>query len=584
VSDRLVVALAVAVVVGALIAHALPLWMCAVMAGGAWLWRRPLLVVVGAALLASSLGALALAGLDAPPRRALHDQWLTLLTDPAPNAFGSTAVDVRIGRRHAQAFARGTAATALSAHLAGERVRVSGRLEPVTGVARERLVPRHIAARLSIDEVTAAAPANALGAAANAYRRVVARGAEALPERLRPLFGGMVLGDDRGQSVELQDAFRAAGLTHLMVVSGQNVAFALLVAAPLLRRGRLWWRFAITVAVLLAFGTLTRWEPSVLRAEAMAVVAAAGALVGRPVPAVRLLALAVAGCVLVDPLLVRSVGFRLSVAACAGLVVLTPPLLRRRVPTLVAASIGAQVGAALVLVPTFGAVPVISLPANVLAVPVAGPLMMWGLTAGPLAGLAAPLAAAVHFPTRLALSWVAGVATRAASAPIAQLGAAAMVLVVTGGVALVAKRCGVRVVGALLVLAVVGSSLRGPSPVVDIAVEPGVRLWVIDGRSVVSVGGRLSPRTLDALRRRRVHRLDLLVVTKPGAGAAAAAWPLIAAFSPRVVLAPEHHQVAGARTARRGAVAVIGDLAVEVVDAGPPLQIEVRRTGYGQPP
>ena len=63
-------------------------------------------------------------------------------------------------------------------------------------------------------------------------------------ERARSLYTGLVIGDDREQPADLADAFRGAGLTHLLAVSGQNVAFALALAGPLLRRLRLWPRLA----------------------------------------------------------------------------------------------------------------------------------------------------------------------------------------------------------------------------------------------------------------------------------------------------------------------------------------------------
>ncbi|MEY2473606.1 MAG: competence protein ComEC [Actinomycetota bacterium] len=567
----------VAVCLGALVARHVPVVPAGIAVAAAWLARRPRLLIVSAAVLASGLAWHALDGLRAPPPAVVRGRWVTLLTDPEPATGGAVGVEVRFGRRHAQAFARGSAAGALAARLAGEHVRVDGVLRPLSDRQRGRLRWRHISARLSIDAVTGTRAANFIGRSANAFRRIVFRGADALPAGLRPLFGGMVLGDNRGQSAELADAFRAAGLTHLLVVSGENVAFALLVCAPLIRRGSLWWRFAATMAVLLAFGTLTRWEPSVLRAEAMAAVAAAGALAGRPVAAGRLLALAATGCVLVDPLLVGSVGFRLSVAACTGLVVLTPPLRRRGVPLLLAASIGAQLGASVVLIPTFGTVPLVSLPANVLAVPVAGPLMMWGLTAGTVAGVLPGLAPLLHAPTHLALAWEAGVATHAAALPIAPLGAVAAAVV---GVAVVLAliRRSLVVPAAVAVLIVVGLSLRGPaSSNTATEVAPGVTLWVVDGRSVLAIGGLVPAAAVDELRARRLHRVDVLVVTRPGSGAASAAWPLIHAFRPRVVLAPEHHQVAGAHTARLGAVVVVGGAELRVVDAGPPLRVRVTR-------
>ena len=580
-SEGEVVALSVAVWVGALVARHVPVLPAAVLAVGAWALRRPRLFVVAAAVLASALAWVALDGLHPPSAAIVQHRWVTLLTDPAPAAAGSVEVEVRLGRGHVEAFARGPAAGALTPRLAGEHVRVDGVLRPVVGVQRNRLLPRHIAARMNIDTVAGVRAANLVGRGANAFRRVVFRGAEALPEALRPLFGGMVLGDDRGQSADLADAFRAAGLTHLLVVSGENVAFALLVCAPLIRRGRLWWRFGATVAVLVAFGTLTRWEPSVLRAEAMAAVAAAGTLVGRPLPAARLLALAVTACVLVDPLLVRSVGFRLSVAACAGLVALTRPLQRRGVPLLLAASVAAQLGASVVLVPTFGTVPLVSLPANVLAVPVAGPLMMWGLTAGTVAGLLPPLAPLLHAPTHLALAWEAAVATRAAALPVAPIGASAAVVVGLAVVlALVQRR--LVVPAFVAVVTVVGLALRGPDAAVAAEVAPGTTLWVVGGRSVLSVGGGVSSAAVDALRARRLHRLDVLVVTRPGSGAAQSAAAVIHAFRPRVILAPEHHQIGGAYSARRGAVVTVGGAQVRVVDAGPPLRVRVTRAVYGQ--
>ena len=281
------------------------------------------------------------------------------------------------------------------------------------------------------------------------------------------------MGDDRGQPPELADAFRAAGLTHLLAVSGQNVAFVMLLAIPLLRRGGLRWRLGLTLAVLVAFGVLTRWEPSVLRAEAMAAVTAAGAFTGRPVRGVRLLALAVTGCVLVDPLLVHSVGFRLSVAACAGLAVFTP-VLARRLPLLVAASIAAQAGAAIVLIPTFGSVPLVALPANVLAVPAAGPIMMWGLVAGPIAGAVSPLMPIVHVPTRLALAWVAGVAEVSARVPLAPVGVIGGTACLAAVLALLRARAAlVRSVALLTLASVVVVSARPPVPVVGVTVADG---------------------------------------------------------------------------------------------------------------
>ena len=71
-----------------------------------------------------------------------------------------------------------------------------------------------------------------------------------------------------------------------------------------------------------------------------------------------------------------------------------------------------------VLVPVFDGLPVASLPANLLAVPVAGPLMMWGIAAGLPAGLVGgPVARLVHVPTEIMVAWVAAVARWGAGLP-----------------------------------------------------------------------------------------------------------------------------------------------------------------------
>ena len=74
---------------------------------------------------------------------------------------------------------------------------------------------------------------------ANAARDAVLRGAGTLPATPRALLAGFLLGDTRAIPDDLVDDFRDAGLSHLLAVSGANVAFALAIAEPLLRRRRL---------------------------------------------------------------------------------------------------------------------------------------------------------------------------------------------------------------------------------------------------------------------------------------------------------------------------------------------------------
>ena len=228
-------------------------------------------------------------------------------------------------------------------------------------------------------------------------------------------------------------------------MSGENLAFLLVLAGPLLRRLTLVPRFGVTVALIAWFALLTRFEPSVLRAAAMGGLAAAAVVLGRPASTIRLLALAVAGMVLIDPLLVWSVGWWLSVGATFGIAVLASPLARRLpgprpLAQALAVTVAAQVGVAPVAVTAFGGIPVASVPANLLAVPVAGPLMMWGLPAGVVAGLAPALAPVLHVPTRLGVRWIALVARVGARTPLGELDSRTMIAIGVVVVAVVAAR------------------------------------------------------------------------------------------------------------------------------------------------
>ena len=445
-SDQVTVALALAAVMGAVVGWGPSAWIGAALVVMALVSRRPVALVLAVFLCAGGLSARAETGL-VPPRPGPFVGWATLLTDPEMGRYDVHA-DVRVADgSHLQAVATsGSARATLLAAQAGERLLVVGRTErPPPGASW--LEARHVAGLIAVDEIVVRSSGAPWMRAANGLRGILARGADALPPRQRSLFLGFVLGDTRGQPVDITDDFRGSGLSHLLAVSGQNVAFVLALAGPFLRRVGLRARLPATLAVIGFFALLTRFEPSVLRASVMAALAVTAATLGRETSSVRLLALAVTGLVLVDPFLVRSVGFQLSVGACIGIVLLSAPLARalpgpRPIVEALAVSLSAQAGVAPALIAVFSGVPVAGVPANLLAAPAEGPVMVWGLAAGVAAGLlGGGVAVALHWPTRLLIGWIAGVAHWAASLPLGEVRAREFVVIAVGAiVAAVAHR------------------------------------------------------------------------------------------------------------------------------------------------
>ncbi len=600
-SDRAAIALAAAVVGGAWWSAAVPPAPALAVVAVALALRRPLTLVVGAALLASALGARAWAGLVPPVQPEAVAGEVVLLSDPV-EVRGATKVDVGLGTRRVEAWARDRPAVVLGTLLAGERVVVEGRLRPPPPEARPWLARRHVSARLSVEEAGPARSGNLVSRMANGVRRTLVAGARPLDRDRRALLTGMVFGDDRDQSVVVADDFRAAGLTHLLAVSGQNVAFVLVLAGPVLRRLGLRSRWAASLGVIAFFGLVTRWEPSVLRASAMAALAVTATGLGRPASRRRVLALAVAGVVLVDPLLVRSVGFQLSVGASAGILALAAPLARglpgpRWLAEALGVTLAAQVGVAPVLVPVFGGLPVASIPANLLAVPAAGPLMVWGCTAGLAAGiLGPPFDAVLHQPSAWLLGWVAGVARWGAALPLGRMEAPHLVglgVVATGVVVLRRRRrvgtggeAGVTgrgsmvgvvgaVAGALVVLApALEPVLVAPGEVVAAAPARGAQLWR-SGAVVVVLDDADGASLLEGLRARGVRRIDVVVARRGSSPLAATVSLLRSRLAVGAVLAPEGHQIRGAVVPAVGGMVEVGGLRIAVGANEPVLDVEV---------
>lgn len=525
--DRAVVALAASAFLGARLGGGPGVLAGAAVLLGGLAARRPALLCVAVAVLAGGLADRALAGLD-PVAAAPLDGWVQLVSDPAPIDGGGVRVDVQVDGRRLEASAFGGAGAALEDRLAGEQVRVSGSVRPPPAYA-PWLVARRVVGRLGIDEVLDTAPGSPATRLANALRRTFAGGATHLPQTSRSLLGGVVLGDDREQPPELVDDFRAAGLSHISVVSGQNVAYLLVAAGPLLRRLRWRARLPTTFVLLAAFAVVVRFEPSVLRAVAMAAVATTAAATGRPTVGLRVLAIAVTGLVLVDPLLARSVGFSLSVCASASILGLAPRLRSaiggpRWLVEPLAVTLAAQIGTAPLLLGTFGPLPVASIPANLLAVPVAGLLMVWGLTAGIVAGVVPAAAAVLHLPTQAMTWWLARVASWGAGLPLGAIDSTrALVLVAVVAAAVLARRwwpAGDPVDGRrpllLAAAAVVVLSAAwarpsvgaGPTPIAAVGT-----LWSSDGQRVLVLAGSGSAsRNLEALRRVGARCVDVVAV------------------------------------------------------------------------
>jgi competence protein ComEC len=212
---------------------------------------------------------------------------------------------------------------------------------------------------------------------------------EALPPTSAALLGGLLLGDRTTLPHDLTDAFRRAGVYHVLAVSGFNVVllassvFTLLVVA---RAGR---RVAATAAIVavIGFAFVVGPEPSVLRATIMGVLVLGAILLEREPSVLNSLALAALIVLAVRPGDLFDPGFQLSFAATAGIVLM--PLPRSILLGALAVSVAAQLAVLPVTLFHFNQVSTIGVIANLAVVPLAGMATIVGLAGTALAMIAA---------------------------------------------------------------------------------------------------------------------------------------------------------------------------------------------------
>ena len=176
---------------------------------------------------------------------------------------------------------------------------------------------------------------------------------------------------------------------------------------------------------MLGFVVLARPSPSVVRAAVMGAVVLLALASGRRRSAVPALAAAVLVLVLVDPALAVDPGFGLSVSATAALVLLAPGwadgLRRRGLPGWAAEALAVPTAAFLVTAPLVaglsGQLSLVTVLANLLAVPAVAPATVLGVLAAVLSPLGRPVAELCAWAAAPAVGWLVLVGDRSAAVP-----------------------------------------------------------------------------------------------------------------------------------------------------------------------
>ena len=286
------------------------------------------------------------------------------------------------------------------------------------------------------------------------------------------LIPGMVLGDTSLQSADFKVEMRRSGLAHLTAVSGANFAivsaFLLWLSQWIIRK--LWLRMTLTGVVLIAFISLVRPSPSVLRAAAMAAVILLARGSGRQSDSIPALGFAIAAVILIDPWQSRDPGFALSVLATAGLLLLSPKIteyLQKFLPQRLASALAPPIAAISlctpVLVAIAGYIAPIAVVANVIAAPLVAPITVIGFIAALLAPWCGAVSSFLIFLIKFPATVIVWVAHWSAGFPVLTIGTGlrGFTLAIVGGILLVAlyKRWSRRALIAMVITVLLLASI-----------------------------------------------------------------------------------------------------------------------------
>ncbi len=340
-------------------------------------------------------------------------------------------------------------------------------------------------------------------------------------DRGRALLAGFLLGDVSHMRTWEEETMRRAGLSHFVAVSGSNVA--LFLGAMFLVAGPLGWssvrRAVLGLAGLVFFVLLIGPDPSVVRAATMAGLVLLARPFGLRPDIWRVIGVGVGLLLLVSPELAYSLGFQLSVAATAGVVVGTGwfhNLRPRWLATSLGAACGAQLAVAPILLLAIGQLPLWSPVANVAAAPLV--VAATGLGgAGAVVGMEGLVEAGA-----LVARAVLGIADLSSTLP--QIGwTAALPLAGCGLVAIsrrfrpVAVLVGSMLACLLTVFAAphtyVGAPVRPAFVALDVGQGDALLLLGEAGETVLVDGGSDGAKVRAGLSRFGVRGVDLLVVS-----------------------------------------------------------------------
>lgn len=220
---------------------------------------------------------------------------------------------------------------------------------------------------------------------------------------------GILLGSDGEIPKELKDAFIATGTSHVLALSGYNITVIIMFVGLLLSSFFVSRHLILyfSIAVIIAFVTMTGASPSVVRAAVMGVALITARQLGRQGSALNMLVFAGFAMILFNPkILMFDISFQLSFLAVLGLAYIFPYLQEKmkKVPEFLKlkesfiTTMSAQIAVLPLVLYDFHRFSLAAPVANMLIIPFIPFAMLFGFLAGVAEFASHMLASALAYP------------------------------------------------------------------------------------------------------------------------------------------------------------------------------------------
>lgn len=381
-----------------------------------------------------------------------------------------------------------------------------------------------------------------------------------------PMARALLIADQREIPAEMRDRFAAAGLVHMLSISGLHVAVIasamelLFQVARLSRRAALLWAFVATAIYVAIIGA----PAPAVRSAAMLGVAMGSRLAQRPSSPWAALAIG-ASVPLIHPRTVLDLGYQLSVLGMCGLIAggaagrrylkgiagrWRSHVSRELLVSLVACAVTAPLVAY-----RFGTISLIAPVSNLFAAPIIGvaqPMLFLALVLAPFEGVARFCAHAVH-PLLVAFDRVASLASAVPGASVIVHATWVTACFAAVAAAAIVVACGSRFPSRPATIAMASFALMVLVPPTHLLYRGETELHVLDvgqgdaallrtprGRWVLLdagpawEGGDAGERTILPYLRRRGGSLEAFVLSHPHTDHVGGAASVLAALEPRI--------------------------------------------------